>query len=407
MFVLDSIIKDKNITVCVTGGIAAYKAVYLCSFLKKKGAIVRVIMSKSATEFVTPLTFKSITNNPVITTMFDNSDFIPHIGISELSDIIIVAPATANCIAKAASGIADDMISTVLLSATCPKIIVPAMNTQMYVNPVTQRNINTIKNFGFLVMEPDTGLMACGTTGVGRFPEIESIYGFIIQNCAARNHYFSGKKVLITAGGTIEDIDPVRYISNRSSGKTAFAFAETFISLGASVTIIAGNVSDIIMDSYIKKYGNENIISVRSAHDMKKSVEEKINSTDILCMCAAVADYTTECNTLKIKKNENTLNLSLIKTLDILGSLHKKTNQVFIGFAAESNNLELYASEKLNKKSLDFVIANQITGEKTAFGGDKSELIVLSNTGKRESFFYKSKNENAYLVLEYIARSLS
>ncbi|OHD75417.1 MAG: hypothetical protein A2355_18510 [Spirochaetes bacterium RIFOXYB1_FULL_32_8] len=281
------------------------------------------------------------------------------------------------------------------------------MNTQMYVNPVTQRNINTIKNFGFLVMEPDTGLMACGTTGVGRFPEIESIYGFIIQNCAARNHYFSGKKVLITAGGTIEDIDPVRYISNRSSGKTAFAFAETFISLGASVTIIAGNVSDIIMDSYIKKYGNENIISVRSAHDMKKSVEEKINSTDILCMCAAVADYTTECNTLKIKKNENTLNLSLIKTLDILGSLHKKTNQVFIGFAAESNNLELYASEKLNKKSLDFVIANQITGEKTAFGGDKSELIVLSNTGKRESFFYKSKNENAYLVLEYIARSLS
>jgi phosphopantothenoylcysteine decarboxylase/phosphopantothenate--cysteine ligase len=244
-------VKDKKIVLCVTGGIAAYKSVMLASFLKKKGADVFVVMTENAKKFVTPLTFKNITRNKVATEMFDETDFVPHISLADLADLVIVAPATANIIAKIACGIADDLVSTFLLSSTAPKVIIPAMNTNMYLNPVTVENISKLKKNGMLVMEPDAGLMACGTRGEGRFPEIERIYGFIMKHLPETNSVFSGKKVVIATGGTSEDIDPVRCITNRSSGKMGFSFAEEFISRGADVRIVAGNVSDLLLHNFL------------------------------------------------------------------------------------------------------------------------------------------------------------
>lgn len=403
---MNDLLKGKNITICVTGGIAAYKTVSLCSLFIKAGADVRVIMSENACEFITPLTFKTITKNPVITKMFDTSDFIPHISISELSDLIIAAPATANCIAKAASGIADDMISTVLLSSKAPKIIVPAMNTAMYENVITQKNIEILKNAGFYVMEPDSGLMACGTSGAGRFPEIERIYGETVVLMSEKNSIYSGKKILITAGGTIEDIDPVRYISNRSSGKTAFSFAEELIKKGADIKIICGNVSDTIISNFTKKYGSGKIINVRSAMEMKNKAALHMEESDILIMCAAVADYKPEYSNEKIKKRNDELTLKLEKTDDILGSLKKKEGQIFIGFAAESSNLEEYAFDKLKRKKLDYIIANNITGEKSAFASDKSEFIILSESGERKIIQYNYKSLNSKLSLDFIEESI-
>ena len=299
---MKSLLEGKHITICVTGGIAAYKAAALASFLKKKKAEVHIILTKNAARFVSAITFKSLTGNPVITKMFDSSSFIPHISIAQLSDLILVAPATANIIAKAANGIADDMVSTTLLSSTAPKIIVPAMNTAMYENPITQHNLKKLVNFGFDVMEPDSGEMACGTSGKGRFPEINRIYGKIIQTLSAKQVTpLSNKKILITAGGTIEDIDPVRYISNRSSGQTAFAFAEAFIATGAKVHIIAGHVSERALDNFTSKFGTNDITMIRSAADMKKAVDENFEECDMLFMCAAVADYKPNYSNHKIK----------------------------------------------------------------------------------------------------------
>ena len=401
---MESLLEGKHITICVTGGIAAYKAAALASFLKKKKAQVHVILTKNAARFVSAVTFKSLTGNPVITKMFDSSSFIPHISIAELSDLVLVAPATANIIAKAANGIADDMVSTTLLSSKAPKIIVPAMNTAMYENPITQHNLEKLSNFGFEIMEPDFGEMACGTCGKGRFPEINQIYGKIIQVLSSKNSTpLTGKKILITAGGTIEDIDPVRYISNRSSGRTAFAFAEAFITMGAKVHIIAGHVSERVLDDFSSKFGTTCITSVRSAADMKKAVDERFCDCDILFMCAAVADYKPNYSEQKIKKVDGgNLCLELSRTDDILCSL-ENNDKTIVGFAAETNNVEEYAHKKLEKKNLDFVIANKVCGDESAIGGEKSSLMLFVKGMSEPLIFpYTAKTENAFKVVEKI-----
>lgn len=401
---MNSLIEGKHITICVTGSIAAYKAAALASFLKKKKAEVHIILTKSAERFVSAITFKSLTGNPVITKMFDSSSFIPHISIAQLSDLILVAPATANIIAKAANGIADDMVSTTLLSSKAPKIIVPAMNTAMYENQITQQNLKKLTDFGFEIMEPDSGEMACGTSGKGRFPEINQIYGKIIKVLSSqRTTPLSGKKILVTAGGTIEDIDPVRYISNRSSGRTAFAFAEAFISMGAKIKIITGHVSERALDDFTSKFGNTDIITVRSAADMKKAVDNNFEDCDILFMCAAVADYKPNYSNHKIKKADGNMFLELSRTNDILCSLSKNANKIIIGFAAETDNVEEYARKKLEKKNLDFVIANKVCGEESAIGGEKSGLMLFSQKNSEPIIFpYSTKVENAFKISKKI-----
>ncbi|HOV15147.1 MAG TPA: bifunctional phosphopantothenoylcysteine decarboxylase/phosphopantothenate--cysteine ligase CoaBC [Spirochaetota bacterium] len=397
--------KDKNIVLCVTGGIACYKAVNLASLLKKNGANVYVVMTKNATRFVTPLTFKNITKNKVVTKMFDDSDFVPHITLSDLADILIIAPATANIIAKVSFGIADDMVSTLLLSTKAPKFIIPAMNTNMYLNPIVQENLNRLKKFDFNVMEPDSGLLACGASGIGRFPDEEKILGFIIKSLPKKESFFYGKKILITLGGTIEDIDPVRCITNRSTGKMGFSFAKEFISRGGKVNIIAGNVSELELYKFTKRFGDQNIKFIRSALELKDSIDKQILDNDILFMASAVADYSPIYNANKIKKNNEKLTLDLNKTVDILKNLKKSENKLYIGFAAESENLIQNAKEKLVKKGLDYLIANEISGEKASIGNDKAEVFLINRfDSNTEKFEYSDKSEIAKKVLDAIEK---
>jgi len=401
------IIKNKNIILCVTGGIAVYKAVNLASFLKKRAANVYTVMTKNATHFVNPLTFKTITRNKVTIKMFDKSDFIPHISLSELADLVIVAPATANIIAKAANGIVDDMVSTLLLSVKCPKIVVPAMNTEMFLNPITQDNLQRLKKYGFIIVEPEKGILACGSEGIGRFPEIEKIYGYIIKTLAFKNSYFTNKNVLITLGGTIEDIDPVRCITNRSSGKMGFSFAFEFIKRGANVTIIAANTKDSLIKEFEKTFPFVTIKRVRSAKEMYEEVLQYKDNMDIYVMCAAVSDYYVEYSDSKIKKEDNDeLILKLKKNIDIIASLQKRRNAIYIGFAAESENLIENAKDKMAKKGMDFIIANKITGEKSAMGGDNAEVIVLDKNGNNIKIGFKDKNSIAYEVCNFLEESI-
>jgi len=369
--------KNLNIILCITGGIAAYKAVSLASLLKKKGANVFPVLTKNATKFITPLTLKTITKNKVTIDMFDESDFIPHISLSDLADIIIVAPATANIIAKAANGIADDMVSTLLLSCSAKKFIIPAMNTKMYLNKITQENINRLKSNNYFIMDPDDGDMACGTSGPGRYPDNKKILDFISAH-DKKTLFFKNKKILITLGGTVEDIDPVRFITNRSSGKMGFNLAEQFINYGGDVTLITANVNDNILQNFINNYPEIKIIKIRSALEMKEEIIKFKNNFDIYVMAAAVADYKPVYSENKIKKSDNDLLLKLTKTDDILKSLEKRKNALYIGFAAESNDLIDNAKKKLKEKNIDLIIANNISGNKSAIGSDMAEVYLLN-----------------------------
>ncbi|MBN2545503.1 MAG: bifunctional phosphopantothenoylcysteine decarboxylase/phosphopantothenate--cysteine ligase CoaBC [Spirochaetes bacterium] len=397
-------LKDKNIILCVSGGIAAYKAAGLASFLKKQGANVYAVMTKNALEFIKPLTFKTVTGNKVTTNMFDESDFVPHISLADLADLIIVAPATANIIAKAAHGIADDMVSTLLLSSNAKKIIVPSMNSKMYLNPITQKNIKLLKENDYFIMEPDIGLLACGYEGIGKFPDIEKIYGFLLQILSGKKSYFTGKKILITLGGTIEDIDPVRYISNRSSGKMGFNLAEEFIARGGNVTLLIGNISELLLSSFKSKYPKTKIINVRSSNDLYDKVIGFENDFDIYCMVAAVADYMPDYKADKIK-NKNGIELKLSATKDILASLKKRKNALYIGFAAETENLTKNAKEKLKNKNLDFIIANIVKGEKNAIGNDNAEVVILNKYNEEEfRIDYNDKKFIAQNIIDYIEK---
>lgn len=388
---------NKNIILGVTGGIAVYKAVDLASKITQAGAKVRVIMTRSAQEFVTPLTFEAITTNAVITDMFATTaeHRINHVALSEIADLIVIAPATANVIAKMAQGLADDMLTTTVLATRAPIIVVPAMHTGMWENRITQENTAKLQERGFYIIEPAIGRLASGGYGAGRFPETETIIGHILKVLGKRGD-FTGKRVVVTAGGTQEPIDPVRIISNRSSGKMGYAIAEAARDRGAAVTLIT-------TPTMIAKPVGVEIMAVETAVQMKDAVEKHVAAADVLIMAAAVADYqVAEIAPQKIKKDEETLTLELIRTPDILAGVSGKF--IKVGFAAESQDLITNARRKIDKKNLDLIVANDITEENSGFGSDTNKVTLIGKDGSPESLPVMSKRAVADRILDRISR---
>ncbi len=373
-------LKGKKIVLGVTGGIAVYKAVDLVSRLRKQGAEVRVIMTEHAQKFVTPLTFKEISGNKVATSMWEsNQEFnVEHIALANWADAFLVAPATANILAKMACGIADDLLSTTLLAAQAPIIVCPAMNTGMYENPITQDNIKKLADFGVTVMPPAVGVLACGTSGAGRLPEPQQIVEFVSAFFAKREGDLRGLKVLVTAAGTREPIDPVRFVGNRSSGKMGYAVAQMAAERGAEVLLISG-------PSALAVPANVKAIKVETTNEMLEACLEAYDKVDIVIKAAAVADYRPrDVADQKIKKKtDDALTVVMDKNPDILKTLgSKKTHQILIGFAAETQNLLANASEKIVKKNLDMIVANDVTAAGAGFNTDTNIVKLLYPSGE-------------------------
>ena len=394
-------LNGKNILIGVTGGIAAYKVVEVASRLKKSGANVRVMMTRNATEFVSPRTFSEITGNSVSVEMFgDAANFhVAHIALADFADAILIAPATANFLAKAAHGIADDLLTTTILACDKPLLIAPSMNTKMFDNPATQENLRILRSRGVKILEPATGELACGISGKGRLPEP-------IEICAAVEKIFasgilSGKKILVTAGGTVEAIDPVRYIGNRSSGRMGFEIARAAVDSGAQVVLISGK-------SELEPPKNLQFVKVDSAIQMREAVLKEFDSVDAVIMSAAVADYRIKNPAAqKIKKSADTLTLELVKNPDILRELGGlKKSQVLVGFAAETQNILDYARKKLVEKNLDFIVANDVTAEGAGFGVATNIASIIWRGGDVENFAKMSKSELAKKIVERVARLL-
>ena len=389
--------KNKCIVVGVTAGIAAYKICQLVSSLKKQGNEVHVIMTKEAEKFVTPLTFQTLSSQKVITYMFtvDYTPDVHHISLAKKADLFVVAPATANIIAKIAHGLADDMLTTTFLASTCPKLIVPAMNTNMLNNPITQDNIATCQKYGIHVMCSGAGYLACGDIGAGRLPEPEEIEDAIASIVEA-DRYLNGRHVVITAGATQEEIDPVRYITNHSTGKMGYALAKEARNAGARVTLISGKTN------LPKPYGVD-VVSVTSAANMAKSVIDNFEKADVLIMSAAVADYTPiEKAKQKIKKTDGNLSIALKRTQDILLTIgqKKREDQIVIGFAMETENLLENAAKKLQEKNANYIIANSIREPGAGFGVDTNIVKIISPTSV-EDLGLLSKDETAKEILRH------
>jgi phosphopantothenoylcysteine decarboxylase/phosphopantothenate--cysteine ligase len=389
-------IKGKTIVLGVTGSIAAYKAVDLASQLTQQGAKVDVILSQSATEFITPLTFRSLTNRPVITTMWDtNPEFhIGHVDLARAADIVVIAPATADIIAKIAAGIADDMITCTVLATKAPVIISPAMNVNMYENPVTQENIAKLKARGFTFVGPAKGRLATGIFGLGRFVDIQEIIKAIDTTLGKKKDLLN-KKIVVTAGGTQEPIDPVRCITNYSSGKMGYAIARAASERGADVTLITTPTS-------LDKPVCSCIVDVKTAEDMFRAVKDAVAKADVLIMAAAVADYRpVNRSAEKIKRrNLNNLKIELEHTPDILAQT--KGNFLRVGFAAESQDLIANAREKLEHKQLDIIVANDITIEDSTFGSDNNQVVIIDRKGNVEELPLAAKTEVAHKILDKV-----
>ncbi len=392
-------LQDKNIIVGITGGIAAYKSCDIVSHLKKLGANVNCIMTKNATEFIAPLTLQSISQNKVIVDMFEKAVNweIEHISLAKKADLFVIAPATANFIGKLATGIADDMLSTTIMATKAPILIAPAMNTNMYSNPIVQNNIEKLKSLGVRFIAPASGRLACGDIGEGKLAPVETIVAEITQ-LFTRAGDFLGKKILITAGPTREAIDPVRFISNHSSGKMGYALAEAAIRRGADVTLISGPVA------LEKPLGLGSFIAVESAADMRLAVLDNFQEMDVIIMAAAVGDFSPkQKSSQKIKKGDGHLTLELEKTNDILGELGKvKENRFLVGFAAETQKVSEYAKEKLIQKNLDFIVANDLTQEGAGFGTETNIVKIIEHSGKVEDFPLMSKRELSHIILDRI-----
>lgn len=389
--------KNKCIVVGVTAGIAAYKICQLVSSLKKQGNEVHVIMTKEAEKFVTPLTFQTLSSQKVITDMFtvDYTPDVHHISLAKKADLFVVAPATANIIAKIAHGIADDMLTTTFLASTCPKMIVPAMNTNMLNNPITQDNIATCQKYGIHIMCSGAGYLACGDVGAGRLPEPEEIED-AIASLVETDRYLQGRHVVITAGATQEEIDPVRYITNHSTGKMGYALAKEARNAGAKVTLISGKTN------LPQPYGVD-VVNVISAADMRECVVNNFEKADVVIMSAAVADYTPiEKADHKIKKAEGNLSIALKRTQDILLTIGKKKreNQVVIGFAMETENLLENAAKKLQEKNANYIIANSIREPGAGFGVDTNIVKIISPTSV-EDLGLLSKDDTAKEILRH------
>ncbi|MDF2928070.1 bifunctional phosphopantothenoylcysteine decarboxylase/phosphopantothenate--cysteine ligase CoaBC [Anaerospora sp.] len=388
----------KNIVLGVTGGIAAYKAVEIVSRLKKAGASVHVIMTEGATKFVTPLTFRELSANPVAVKMWEEPKTwnVEHIALATLADLFLIAPATANIIGKIANGIADDMLSTTVMATKAPVILAPAMNTNMYLNPITQQNIAKLASLGYHFIEPGTGMLACGVEGPGRLAEPSTIVEYV-ENLTKQSCSLAGKKVLITAGGTREPLDPVRYIGNRSSGKMGYALAAAAAERGAAVLLVSGPTN-------LPAPQGVAVVNVESAQEMRNAVLAEYPDADIVIKAAAVADYRSVAQAEhKIKKNDETLTILLEKNPDILAELGRlKTKQILIGFAAETEQLVTYATEKLNRKNADMIVANNVMLPDAGFNTDTNIVKLLYRDGRIEDLPKMEKTKLAGIILDKI-----
>ena len=388
----------KTIVLGVTGGIAAYKSANLASMLVKLHADVHVIMTQNATHFITPMTFETLTNNKCIVDTFDrNFSFdVKHVSLAKRGDLFVVAPCTANVIGKLAHGICDDMLTTTMLATKAPKLIAPAMNTGMWENPILQDNLTKLKGYGYHIIEPIIGRLACGDTGTGKMNSEEVIIEHILT-FMAKHQDLKGRKVLITAGPTQESIDPVRYITNHSSGKMGYAIAKVARLRGADVTLVSGPVN-------IKSFTGIELVSVKSAADMFEAVTSRSASHDIIVMCSAVADYTPAVySDQKVKKHDGELAIALTRTQDILGWLgeHKRDNQILVGFSMETENLIDNSRAKLTKKHADLICANSISGNTTGFAVDTNQVTLITQDEVKELPLC-SKEETADRILDFI-----
>lgn len=374
-------LQGKTILLGVTGGIAAYKAAALASALVKQHAAVEVVMTENATRFVTPLTFEQLTGRRTMVDTFDRnfSHQVEHISLAARTDLVIVAPATANVCARLAHGLADDMLTTTILACHCPKLIAPAMNTNMYENPVTQDNLSTLRRYGWEVIEPASGRLACGAVGKGKMPEPEELVQHIMRHVAFP-HDLSGKRVLVTAGPTQESLDPVRYLTNHSTGKMGYAIARMAMLRGADVTLISGPTA-IAPPPFV------NVVAVTSAQDMFTAVAENAHQADFIFKAAAVADYTPAAyEDNKIKKKDGDLSIPLKRTTDILAYLgsHRRAGQVICGFSMETENLLENSRSKLAKKNVDMICANNLKVAGAGFGVDTNVLTLITPDGSAE-----------------------
>jgi phosphopantothenoylcysteine decarboxylase/phosphopantothenate--cysteine ligase len=387
---------NKTIVLGITGSIAAYKAADIASRLTKAGAKVDVVMTEAATRFIAPLALRSITGRAVVSDMFD-LDYqytIEHVALAEAADVVVIAPATASLIAKAAAGISDDMVTLILLATKAPIILAPAMNANMFANPITQENLAKLKARGFTVVDPEYGRLASGAKGKGRLADINQIMG-TIEQVLGRSGDLAGRRVVVTAGGTQEPIDPVRHIGNPSSGKMGYALAEAARDRGAEVTLVTAPVS------LLEPAGVE-VIPVRTTFEMKQAVAKATAKADALIMAAAVTDYQPRTVAkAKIKKEAPGLNLELVRTPDILAEV--KGSFIRVGFAAESDDLVANAKKKLQKKQLDIIVANDITDKKSGFGVDTNKVTLIDKKGKVEKLPLMSKREVADRILDRVA----
>lgn len=374
------LLEGKHIVLGVTGSIAAYKIASLASMLVKKRADVKVIMTRNATNFINPITFESLTGNRCLVDTFDrNFEFqVEHVSLAKQTDVFLVAPASANVIAKAAHGIADDMLTTTLLACQCPKIFAPAMNTRMYQNPIVQDNITTLSHYGMEVITPASGYLACGDTGEGKMPEPEVLFESVLRALTPKD--LAGKKVLVTAGPTQEKMDPVRYISNHSTGKMGYAIAAAAVRRGADVTLVSGKVE-------LAPPMGVHVVPVVSAADMAQAVKEAAPEQDIIVKAAAVADYRPRTVAdEKIKKKDAELFVELERTEDILAWLgaNRREGQILCGFSMETEHLLENSRDKLEKKKIDMIVANNLKQEGAGFGTDTNVVTLLTKQGAEE-----------------------
>lgn len=397
-------LKDKTVVIGVSGGIAVYKTLDVVSRLRKLGVNVNVIMTKSATEFVTPLSFQSLSQNYVVCDMFEDPKTwdVEHISLAKRADVFLIAPATANVIGKIANGIADDMLTTTVMATKAKVLIAPAMNTNMYENPILQRNINTLKELGYNFVEPESGRLACGDTGKGKLASPETIVDEVVK-LLSKGQDLKGKSIIVTAGPTIESIDPMRYITNRSTGKMGYSIAKEAIERGADVTLITGP-TNLTPPQNLKK-----LVKIESAKDMYEAVLENLDENDVVIKSAAVADYKPKnYSNKKIKKSDDDLAIELDRNKDIAQEIGKiKNNKILVGFAAETNDLIENASLKIKKKNLDFIVANDLTKEGAGFGVDTNIVKIIDKEGNITEYPKMKKEEVANIILDKIKELLS
>lgn len=391
-------LKGKTIVLAVTGSIAAYKIANLASMLKKLQCDVQVLMTKNATNFINPITFETLTGNKCLVDTFDrNFQYsVEHVALAKRADVVLVAPASANVIGKIACGIADDMLTTTVMACPCKKIISPAMNTNMYYNPIVQDNIEKLKRFGMEVITPDTGYLACGDTGAGKMPSETVLLDYILRE-VQYDKDLAGKKVLVTAGPTREAIDPVRYITNHSTGKMGYAIARDCMLRGADVTLISGQTS-LTPPPFV------NTIDVISAEDMFNAVKSSYKDMDYIIKTAAVADYTPAITyDNKVKKSDNDMSIALKRTTDILKYLgeHKSDSQVLVGFSMETENMIENSRKKLDKKNLDMIVANNVKDEGAGFGVDTNKVTLITKDNLT-SLPVMTKNEVAHRLMDEV-----